>query len=395
MVLTILFVVAAAVTAMAGEAADTFIKNGNLNAGSVAVKIVDLKTGDVLESHNSNAPLVPASIMKSVTIASLTKKQSLDYVYKTIVYITGSKKEGVLNGNLVVVGSGDPTLNSTAAPQSADIIDEIVRSLKNENIKEIEGGIIIEQDIFKGPAQPATWGSGDLSQAYGAGCFGFNFQGNRSGKSSVANPAQVFMSKLKTALSANNILLDEQNIESGKRKKILEHHSGPLDEIMRSCMMRSDNLFAEALLRTYAIVCGEDGCTDQGARLEMDYWARKNAPMEGVKIVDGSGLSRSNRVTADFMAAVLKQMGNNPYYASFFPLCGEEGTLRHLLCNTRLQGYLAMKTGSMRGIQCYAGYKVDDDYRPTHVVVVIINEMSGSRDVARKAVAEMLLSVFP
>lgn len=52
-----------------------------------------------------------------------------------------------------------------------------------------------------------------------------------------------------------------------------------------------------------------------------------------------------------------------------------------------------MKTGSMKGIQCYAGYKLDEDYAPTHVIVVMLNEMPN-RSAAREAVARMLLDTF-
>ncbi len=115
--------------------------------------------------------------------------------------------------------------------------------------------------------------------------------------------------------------------------------------------------------------------------------------MQGVNIVDGSGLSRQNRVTARFMAYVLAERSENPYYASFFPLAGQEGTLRSFLAETPLEGYVALKTGSMKGIQCYAGYKLDDNYAPTHIIVVMMNEMTN-RTAAREGLKKALLTVF-
>lgn len=52
-----------------------------------------------------------------------------------------------------------------------------------------------------------------------------------------------------------------------------------------------------------------------------------------------------------------------------------------------------MKTGSMKGIQCYAGYKLDDDYAPTHIIVVIMNEMTN-RSSAREGLKKALLEIF-
>lgn len=159
-------------------------------------------------------------------------------------------------------------------------------------------------------------------------------------------------------------------------------------------MMRSDNLFAESMLRTYGKLEGCNGSTTEATEREIALWTTKNLPLEGVIIVDGSGLSRSNRVTADFMSELLMSMSNNPHYASFFPLAGQEGTLKSFLAETPLDSYVAMKTGSMRGIQCYAGYKLDEDYAPTHVIVIIMNDITKSRDRAKKAAENMLLSIF-
>lgn len=159
-------------------------------------------------------------------------------------------------------------------------------------------------------------------------------------------------------------------------------------------MMRSDNLFAESMLRTYGKVGGGDGSTKDATIQEMILWQEKELPLEGVEIVDGSGLSRSNRMTANFMSELLKNMSDNPHYASFFPLAGQEGTLKKFLADTPLDSYIAMKTGSMRGIQCYAGYKLDDDYKPTHVIVIIMNDLPANRDKAKQAAEKMLLSIF-
>lgn len=93
------------------------------------------------------------------------------------------------------------------------------------------------------------------------------------------------------------------------------------------------------------------------------------------------------------MADVLRHMSGNPYYASFFPLAGQEGTLKKFLAGTPLDGEIAMKTGSMNGIQCYAGYKLDSEYAPTHIVVVMMNRLSN-RASARAALQKLLLAAF-
>jgi D-alanyl-D-alanine carboxypeptidase/D-alanyl-D-alanine-endopeptidase (penicillin-binding protein 4) len=62
------------------------------------------------------------------------------------------------------------------------------------------------------------------------------------------------------------------------------------------------------------------------------------------------------------------------------------------MLNTRLSGKLVLKTGSMNGVQCYAGYKIDDNGNPTHVVVIMANSFFGTRADLRTAISNLLLN---
>lgn len=374
---------------------DDFRKSPGVTSDESAVLVIDLRNGKVVESHNASKPLIPASIMKCVTTAGLLEISSPGDKYKTEVGYTGRLDGKTLRGDLVVIGSGDPSLNSSHVADNGDICVEIAGKLKSAGINRIEGAVLIDESVFSGPAVPPSWSSGDLPHSYGTGQHGFNFEDNSRGKSSVKNPSEIFMTRLDAALRREGITITgiSSTDKNAPLTKLFTHESVPFDEIMRSCMMRSDNQYAESMLRTIAVRNGEKGSTANGARDNTEFWKKKRVPMEGVSIVDGSGLSRSNRVTAEFMAGVLRTMKNNPWYASFFPLAGQEGTLKNFLCNTPLEGYIAMKTGSMNGIQCYAGYKVDEDYEPTHAVVIMMNKM-GNRSTARAAAAKMLLEIF-
>ncbi|MCM1291528.1 MAG: D-alanyl-D-alanine carboxypeptidase [Prevotella sp.] len=376
------------------EPIDDFKNNPAVNSSSTSVIVIDLKTGKTIVSHNAETPLLPASIMKSLTIASLMQLTSSTDRYLTEVYLEGPVKNGVLQGNLLIIGSGDPTVNSRYEPKSADIVREIVQALKKRGVKEISGEVAVEQGVYTGPSQPESWANGDKGTYYGTGVHGFNFEDNRVGKSSVSSPASVFLNRLQLALKEAGIMIGNREELPGGRKLLLRHESAPIFEIMRSCMMRSDNMFAESMLRTYGLRRGKEGSTSAGAAEELSFWRKKGIPMEGVKIVDGSGLSRQNRLTAAFLGNVLKDMASDVDYVSYFPLAGQEGTLRGFLKGSDLDAYIAMKTGSMNSVQCYAGYKLDDDFAPTHVVVVMGNNFKGSRSAYKQAVADLLLGIF-
>lgn len=396
-ILLIIALIACWADSMAQDAnpvVERFVKASGIKPESVAVMITDLSDNKVIGIHNISTPLIPASIMKSVTTAALLNKVGPNYRYHTGIFIDGPLDMGILRGNLVIVGACDPSVNSMSEPYGQNIIEEITDALCLAGINKIEGKIIIDESEFAGSPRPDSWMAADFRESYGTGIHAFNFENNARGGRSVENPSSVFISRLKSALAKEMISIDEKDLGIGKRTQIFDHVSPPIDEIMRSCMMRSDNMFAEAMLRTYGKLEGKDGSTPSAANREYAFWVERKMPMEGVEIIDGSGLSRQNRVTAEFMNGILTQMSGDATYASFFPLAGQEGTLKKFLAETPLDSYIAMKTGSMKGIQCYAGYKLDEDYVPTHSVVIIMNDIVGKRDRVRKAAENMLLDIF-
>lgn len=383
-----------ALGATADEALAKFIKDSGVPSGSLGVKIMDLSNGKVVAEHNPDKPLIPASIMKSITTAALLEEAGPNWNYVTKIYTDGPNHMGILRGNIIVEGSGDPSINSGKEPFTPDIVDEIVKALEENMITEIEGDIIIDDSYLQGPTRPQSWAKADFSNYYGTASHSFNYARNAQGKSAVENPAKVFKDALKSRIRQKGITFGGNTLPEGKRQLLTQHVSPTLDEIMKSCMNRSDNLYAELFLRTYGKLKGGDGSTAHAAQEETKHWQDKKMPLDGVTIVDGSGLSRTNRVTADFMTGVLDYMSENPNYAAFFPLAGLEGTMSKFLAKTPLEGYIAMKTGSMTGIQCYAGYKLDDDYVPTHVVVLIMNDIPANRDKVKAAAQTMLLEIF-
>ncbi len=390
--LLLLLLVGVSPGAFADKVSD-FLNGRGIRGDKSAMIVHSLEDGSELFSVNSSLPLIPASIMKCVTTESLLHLVNPDFRFSTRVFVTGKVEDGVLSGNLFVEGSGDPSLNSRHVADIGDICVEIGDAVVKRGINEIKGRIEVDESVWDGPSYPSSWAAGDLPHAYGTASHGLNFEDNASGSRSVKNPAEVFKGRMSAALKLRGITLAGNEIENDGFELLLDHQSVPIDEIMRSCMMRSDNQYAESLFRTFAVESGRKGSLEEASKQEIKLWKKEKAPMQGVNIVDGSGLSRQNRVTSDFMAHVLRKGSSDPYYASFFPLAGQEGTLKRFLNGTPLEGYVAMKTGSMNGIQCYAGYKLDDDYVPTHLIVVMLNEMSD-RASARKVVEKILLDLF-
>ncbi len=398
--ITLLVLLIVAVGAFGASPLDKFLKSKSISAGSTAVLVQDLATGETLVAHNADRPLLPASIMKTVTIAGLLNEKGPNERFHTYVYADGPIKGNTIDGDLLIMGGGDPTLGANCAPESADIADEIIATLQHKGITNIKGNLRVDTSLYTGPACPPSWAAGDLNEAYGTGSHALNFRRNATGSRAVKNPEAVFLSYLSSRLRGAGITIagtskvgKEGLKDTDGATELLDHVSDKYAEVMRSCMMRSDNLFAENLLRTFGLARGKEGSTEAAAAEMLEYWKGAGIPTNGVTLIDGSGLSRSNRVTANFINGILTALGDNEEYASFMPLAGQEGTLQEFLKGTDLDAYVAMKTGSMKGIQCYAGYKLDEEFAPTHSIVIIMNDI-GSRASARKAAEELLLETF-
>jgi D-alanyl-D-alanine carboxypeptidase/D-alanyl-D-alanine-endopeptidase (penicillin-binding protein 4) len=156
---------------------------------------------------------------------------------------------------------------------------------------------------------------------------------------------------------------------------------------------KSNNLYAESMLRQLA----PNGYRADALARENELLVAANLNCDNLNVNDGSGLTRSNKLTPGFMADMLQYMSKSDkaeLYLSLFPKVGEEGTVKRLLANTSLAGKLIMKSGSMNGVQCYAGYKLDDNNRPTHIVVIMVNNFTCQRSYVTKAISNFLLSQF-
>lgn len=414
------------------------------SAASVGIYVKDISTGKVAVSHESGKALVPASVMKSVTAASTLSTLPGDFRFATDVYLTGNISDRVCTGNLIIESCADPTIDSKYFEDDySEFALEIRNALRHEGIDSIRGKIVIRQSLTDEGCIP-QWQIDDVAWPYGAGLYGFNFADNafrlwpltgvtepyipdltvqvkyaessdlvrginsnnliaygpRTAnknwmmRSAMPNPAKAYQHLLEKSLNRANIAIGNNPVpENGDRTLLLTHHSPSLCEILRVMMVESHNLYAEAMLRTLA----PGKSRKKAIEAAIDIWKGRNVSTSYNLILDGSGLARANRLRPEFLGEVLAWMAKSQYsaeYVSLFPKAGEEGTVKGLLAKTPLKGKLALKSGSMNSVQCYAGYKIDASGKPTHAVVIMINGFFCSRAELRKAIEKFLVTQF-
>lgn len=415
------------------------------DAATVGIYITDISTGKSVAQENINQSMIPASILKSVTSATALNLLKEGFRYNTDVVLQGYVDGNRLNGNLVVIASGDPTIESAYFVDRKGFIDMIVSGLKSEGITSISGQIIVDESNFTDVGQIPQWVIEDTGWDYGAGYYGFNYSNNTfrlytqnertvpdvpyidvivdykdkgtdvarginsdiyivSGRNvnsknfyvttTMNSPSAVFVQNLTDRLEREGINIEDNIINTKTPQKRLLRYESPVNtEMLRTMMFKSDNLMAEATLR--ALAPGQS--RDAAIKKEVQSWKDRGIGTDFIKIADGSGLARVDRVTPKFITQVLTYMSKSEMadtYVSLFPKAGKEGTVKSFLKGTALDGRLALKSGSMNGVHCYAGYRLDNNGKPTHTVVIIVNNFFCSRSTLRKSIEQYLLSVF-
>ena len=154
--------------------------------------------GDTLAALNADWRMVPASTMKLVTTGLAMHRLGPDFKYVTRIGYSGTVKDGVLNGDLYIVGGGDPTVaskDSIALPRGR-LFSQWKSFLDNAGIRCIEGRVIGDGRYFDGPLEQDTWSYQDIGTAYGTGCDGLSFYENAqdfkvSAGAAVGSPVKI------------------------------------------------------------------------------------------------------------------------------------------------------------------------------------------------------------
>lgn len=134
--------------------------------------VLDAQTGKVIFAKNENIGLATASTLKTITSATAFSVLGKDFRYQTTLAYTGKiTADGILQGDLVIIGSGDPTLGSWRYAQSKEnvVLNQWVGAIRNAGIKKIEGSVIGDDSLFGTQSMPEGWIWQDMGNYYGAG----------------------------------------------------------------------------------------------------------------------------------------------------------------------------------------------------------------------------------
>jgi D-alanyl-D-alanine carboxypeptidase/D-alanyl-D-alanine-endopeptidase (penicillin-binding protein 4) len=323
-------------------------------ARSAAVAL-DLATGTVLFTQNPGLSLAPASNEKlPLTYAALTTLGPT-YRIETDVLGEGEQDGTTFSGTLVLRGGGDPML-STAGLRS------LAAQVRAYGIRRVTAGIVADESYFDSRRMVAGWKPSffiDESPPLSA----LVVNRARVGRTVTRSPALAAATAFRTALRSAGVVVDG-TVKMGRVDEfaipIAQVESPTLAAIIRFMDRESDNFTAELLLKQLGAVSLDRGTSAAGASVVMQALAEAGVPMAGVRIVDGSGLSRLDRLTANALAATLEAAWADPTVKSAFvaalPVAGVNGTMEDRLRKPPARGRVLAKTGTTSDASALSGY---------------------------------------
>ncbi|MDF3078199.1 MAG: D-alanyl-D-alanine carboxypeptidase/D-alanyl-D-alanine-endopeptidase [Sphingobacteriaceae bacterium] len=165
------------------DAYASFEKDPQLQYGISSLTVLNAETGEVVFAKNNSIGLASASTLKTVTSAAAFYVLGEDFKYQTRLGYSGSlSSDGILNGDLIIIGGGDPTLGSWRYEQTKEqvVLKHWTDAIRKAGIKRINGRVISDDRLFGTQSLPTGWVWQDVGNYYGAGPSSLSWRENQA-----------------------------------------------------------------------------------------------------------------------------------------------------------------------------------------------------------------------
>ncbi|MGA9762951.1 MAG: D-alanyl-D-alanine carboxypeptidase/D-alanyl-D-alanine-endopeptidase [Gaiellaceae bacterium] len=320
-----------------------------------AAEVVDLASGEVVFSRHATGSLAPASNEKlPITLAALTRLGP-GYRISTEVLGEGEQQGSEWVGDLVLKGYGDPDL-------STGDLKQLARQVRAAGIRSVSGDLIADESFFDRSRTAPGWKSSYLINE----CAPLSALSLDRGHVTSASPPLVAARAFAQLLASRGVTVNGEarpGVASADALQIALVESPPLWKLLRFMDRESDNYSAEMLLKQVGANENDQGTTANGAAAVASVLTDAGIPMAGVRIVDGSGLSLRDRLTAAALSQLLVAAWDDTTVRSPFigslSIAGRVGTLSHRLRVGPAHGNVYAKTGTTNSASALSGYVRD------------------------------------
>ncbi|NDC34792.1 MAG: D-alanyl-D-alanine carboxypeptidase/D-alanyl-D-alanine-endopeptidase [Synechococcaceae bacterium WB9_2_112] len=303
--------------------------------------------GRLLADINGSTPRIPASNQKLISTAYALDQLGPDYRLRSQLW-------RLADGRFRLTGEGDPDL---ALPQ----LQRFAKLALGSGGGSGQPTSLARLEIAEEPPQawwPLGWDPNDRLTAYGAPITRLAVTSNAIHEA-VLNPPSRLQALLQRSAAQQGGRLQVAMVSARQplpSDAVLLHEeaSASMHSLLSLANTESHNFTAEVLLRQAS---GSWDLVEVRRRATL-WLGEQGLPLQGVRLADGSGLDRANRLTSRLLAALLLRMDHHPYgrhYLASLAVAGERGTLRRLFVGTPLQGRFFGKTGTITGVRSISG----------------------------------------
>ncbi len=333
----------------------------------------DQQTREVLYSQAANRPMIPASTMKLLTSAAAMDRLGPSHRFSTRIALDGVQNGSTFVGDVWLVGGGDPSLSTSGFARAnfggvGANIAALARPLQRRGITLVRGHVKVDDDLFDSLRVVPRWKPSfwyEETGALGALTVNESLVGSHIGSQSVRDP-DIYAGDVLRAILMDRGIRVAARTEPGSlpadAKTVGAVASPTVRQLIAHMNSTSDNFFAETFIKQVGVDRFGDrgnGSTSDGARAVRAQLVELGADMSGVTIVDGSGLSYDNRVTARALGHVLGlglQAEWGETWLSTFAVSGRSGTLKDRMTHRPYYGRVRAKTGTLNPASALAGF---------------------------------------
>ena len=342
-----------------------------------------------------DTPRIPASNMKMITAAGALLQLGPDFRFTTRVATSASARlsGGTLTGPLYLIGAGDPLLATRAyaanflpGARSTPMVD-LVKPLKRAGIRKVRGDVIADESLFDARRMGPTWPSyySSYAQPLSALASNQNYADDRRG-SYASQPWRTSARRLVSSLKGVGVS-HTGRIRHGSTpaatRVLAATTSPPLRRAVREMNVPSDNFIAEMLTKTTGVYGRGQGTTAAGTGRTAELLRHQGILSRRDRLVDGSGLSRSNRLTATTLVRLVAAADADPSWGRAFIASlpkGGEGTLVNRMRTGVATNRVRAKTGYIDGVSSLSGRVVSRS--GTHYAFSMLmntNDITGAK----------------
>lgn len=357
-----------------------------------AIVVYNPLTQDTILSINHTESMIPASNTKLFTSAVALELMGGDYMLSTKLLTNDDDiSDGIINGDIYIKGYGNSEFESYD-------LDLMVAELSGLGIKKITGKVIGDDTYFDNVYSRDDWINEERANVKLPAISALVIDRNRTTVSkkrkgryrtyfvNVDNPPLFAAKKLKEKLDLYGIEVGRDAVSGQAPDSVttLVESSIMLKDLLKNINKKSDNFLAECLFKTLgAVYSGQQGNSLFSTQAILSYIRDNGIYYDGTQIVDGSGISRFDQVTAGALVGLLEKVyfnlkGFDDFYNSL-SIAGVDGTLEDRMRRSLAENNFRGKTGTLNGVSSISGYLTTADGDDLIVCIMFEFAKGGAR----------------